>query len=125
MRPLGKPALFVVLYILFLIPTYLLPYFGSNSAAIYAVGAAAGEIPPQLIIHFLALLALVLIALGRGKAIGKLWLVIFPILAAFFDLVPGMSSVPLVVTVLHILAITLGLTLAPKPVPETPTPGTR
>ena len=45
----------------------------------------------------------------RGGLIDKRWLVIFPILAAFFDLVPGFNWIPLVPTVMHLLAIILAV----------------
>jgi hypothetical protein len=38
-----------------------------------------------------------------------MWLVIFPILAAVFDLFPGLSAIPLIPTVMHLLAIILGV----------------
>ena len=48
-KVLGNPVVFVLLYILFMLPTYYLPYVGSDSALIGAlgqVGAAAGDANP-------------------------------------------------------------------------------
>jgi hypothetical protein len=122
MHFLGKTAPFAVLYVLFMLPTYLLPFLGSNWTAMYATGAGAGKFPPATLLHAAALLILITLAFARGRVIGKTWLVMFPILAAVFDLMPGLSSVPLVVSALHILVIILGLALAPKPVVSAPSP---
>lgn len=43
----------------------------------------------------------------RGAFVGKVWLVIFPILAMVFDLIPGLSAIPLIPTVINLLAIIL------------------
>ncbi len=107
---LGNPVLFVVVYVLFMLPTYYLPYVGSNSAAINAVtiGADVG-MNPAFWLHLASLLVLVAAAWFRGALVDKKWLIIFPILAAVFDLAPGLSWIPLVPTVMHLLAIILGV----------------
>lgn len=106
----GNPALFAILYILLMIPTYWLPYMGSNSAALNATGSAAGVgMNPAFWPHLGALALLVGVAWMRGKPIGKTWLVIFPILALVFDLTPGLNFIPLVPTVMHLMAIILGV----------------
>ncbi len=108
-KALGNTVVFVVLYILFMIPTYVLPYLGSNSSLINAAGAASGVgMNPAFWIHLLSLLVLVALAWFRGANIGKTWLIIFPILALTFDLIPGLSSIPLIPTIMHLLAIILG-----------------
>jgi hypothetical protein len=67
-----NPVFFVIGYAVFLIPTYILPYFGSNSIAINTVGAASGAgLKPALYIHIDALAVLVLILWLRGKLINK------------------------------------------------------
>lgn len=107
---LGNTAVFVVLYIVFLIPTYLLPYMGSNSFVMNAAGVSTGSgINPAFWPHLASLIFLVVITWFRGTNIDKNWLLIFPILALVFDLVPGLSSIPLVPTVMHLLAIILGV----------------
>ena len=102
---------FVLLYIVLMLPTYFLPYLGSNSAVWQGSAAAANEaiLHWPLWIHLFCLLALMLVAWIRGKSIGKRWLVIFPILAALFDMIPGINLIPLVPTVMHLLAIILGV----------------
>ena len=103
-------ALFVVGYILLMIPTYILPYLGSNSYAVHiAAGAAGMFMHPGFWLHFAALSGLIAIAWFRGARVEKQWLVVFPVLALVFDLAPGLNMVPMVPTVLHLLAIILGV----------------
>ena len=97
----GNTVIFVVIYIVFMIPTYLLPYLGSNS---FVLGLSPFFWP-----HLISLIVLVTVTWFRGSNIDKKWLVIFPILALVFDLVPGLSSVPFVPSVMHLLAIILGV----------------
>jgi hypothetical protein len=107
---LGHTAIFVGLYLVFMIPTYILPYMGSNSSIINAAGAANGiGMNPVFWLHLASLIILVILVWFRGINIDKKWLLIFPILALVFDLVPGLSSIPLVPTVMHLLAIILGV----------------
>jgi hypothetical protein len=109
MKILGNAVVFVILYILFMLPTYYLPYVGSNSSLVNAVGVAgdAGMLP-AFWLHLGSLMVLVTVTWFRGALIDKKWLIIFPILAAVFDLAPGLSSIPLVPTIMHLLAIILG-----------------
>lgn len=105
----STPA-FVVAYLLLMVPTYILPYFGSNSSLVNAVSAAVGwgfTIPWFLHAWCLAMLAV--LAWVRGRWIHKAYLPVFAILAAVFDMTPGLSMVPLIPTVMHILAIVLGV----------------
>lgn len=105
-----NPAIFTVLYIVFMVPTYMLPYMGSNSSVLNASGVSAGiGMNPMFWLHLLALAILIALTWFRGGNVAKVWLVIFPILALIFDLVPGLSSIPLVPTVMHLLAIILGV----------------
>ena len=110
MKFLGNAVMFVILYFLFMVPTYLLPYMGSNSAVLNAAGTAAGAgLSPLFWYHLGSLVVLCVVAWLRGALIEKSWLIIFPILAALFDLMPGLSYVPHVPTVMHIFVIILGV----------------
>lgn len=110
MKVLGNAAVFVILYILFMLPTYYLPYLGSNSAVIGTIGVAADAgINPAFWPHAGALLVLIVVTWFRGAFADKKWLAIFPILAAIFDLGPGINSIPFVPTIMHLLAIILGV----------------
>ena len=100
---------FVVGYLVFMVPTYVLPYLGSNSAIVGTIGAAFGRGPtPQFWLHFWCLVMLVLVTSIRAKNIGKGWLTIFPALAVFFDMVPVLNLIPLVPTVMHLFALVFG-----------------
>ena len=115
---LGNAPVFVILYILFMIPTYYLPYVGSNSAVIGATAAAADAgVLPAFWMHLGSLLVLIVITFFRGSLVDKKWLVIFPILATVFDLVPGLNLIPFIPTVMHLLAIIMGVA-ARKPAPQ-------
>ncbi|MAG96772.1 MAG: hypothetical protein QF797_11530 [Alphaproteobacteria bacterium] len=113
MRFIENTAAFVVLYIVLMIPTYLLPYLrfatGIGLAVEGEADAAAGASLGLLAVQLVFLVILIAITWFRGNFMAKKWLVIFPILATVFDLVPGLSAVPLVPTVLHLLAIILGV----------------
>jgi len=109
-KALGNAPVFVIAYILFMLPTYYLPYVGSNSAVIGALGAASGAgVNPAFWIHFGAMLVLCFLCWVRGAYVDKSWLIVFPILATVFDFVPGLSAIPLIPTVMHLLAIILGV----------------
>lgn len=105
---LGSVVLFVILYILFMIPTYLLPMLGSNSAVGMAA-AATVAVTPQLLAHFVCLLVLLVLTLLRGLAVGRVWMIIFPILVFVFEFVPVLNWIPLVPTLLHIATIVIGV----------------
>jgi len=108
-RILANGPVFVVLYLILMIPTYLLPYLGSNSAVISGAGVAAGQgFYPLFWLHLICLLALCVLAYLRGALVGKTWLVVLPIIALIFDLVPVLNFIPLVPTVMHILTLILG-----------------
>lgn len=118
MKKLANPMVFAVVYILFMLLTYILPYFGSNSAAAGVfgqLGAAAGGqdasagISPQFWLHLFSLMILIAVTWVRGSFIKKNWLVIFPAIATIFDLMPALNIIPLVPTVMHLFAIILGV----------------
>ncbi len=110
MRAIFKESVgFVIGYLILMAPTYFLPYLGSNSAIVGAVGVAVGRgFTPQFWLHLWCLIMLVLVTSIRAKNVGKGWITIFPGLAVFFDLVPVLNLIPLVPTVLHLFALVLG-----------------
>nr|MDP2192884.1 hypothetical protein [Rhodoferax sp.] len=100
---------FVSAYLVLMIPTYVLPYFGSNSFLVNGLGAGLGRgMTPMWWTHAWFLVMLIVIGSVRGKLIGKRYLMLFPALATVFDLVPGMNLVPLIPTLMHLTAIILG-----------------
>lgn len=90
---MSNSILFVFAYILFMLPTYYLPYLGSNSAVVNsAVAASGGGLSPTFLLHALALIILVAIAWARGKAFFKSWLPGISVAAALFDILPGLTG---------------------------------
>ena len=109
-KALGNAPVFVVAYVLFMLPTYYFPYLGSNSAIVGALGAASGAgVNPTFWLHLGALLVLCFLCWARGAYVGKGWLIIFPVLALVFDLAPGLSAIPMIPTFMHLLAIIMGV----------------
>ena len=109
-RVLVNPVFFVIGYTVFMIPTYILPYVGSNSSVLNTLGAASGAgLNPALYVHVAALAVLVLISWLRGKLINKGWLGALPLAASMFDLLPGLSLIPMIPSVLHVVTIVLGV----------------
>lgn len=115
---LQSSGAFIGIYIVLMIPTYILPYFGSNSVIANGAGAivdaASGgktsmftHIP--FLLHALFLVALCVVSFIRGSLISKKWLLVFPLVALICDLTPGLSAIPFIPSILHILAIVLGV----------------
>lgn len=106
----ANTVMYVVGYTVLMMPTYFLPYLGSNSSVVQSASAAAGAGGYVLLLIHLAFLAcLVALAWARGKVIDKGWLIGLPIAAAMFDILPGLSLIPLAPTFLHLGAIVAGV----------------
>lgn len=109
LQTISHPASFFVLYALAMIPTYILPYFGSNSSVLNATGAALGTgALPQFWVHLTFLYILAALAWVRGGLIGRSWLPVLPVLAAVFDMTPGFNWVPLAPTAFHVATLIVG-----------------
>ena len=119
-KALGNAPVFVVAYIIFMLPTYFLPYAGSNSLILHGIDAASGSgsLNFAFWLHMGSMLILCFLCWVRGAYVSKAWLIIFPILAIVFDFVPGLSAIPLVPTVMHLLAIILGVVGAKVPLQQ-------
>ena len=115
-----KTILYVLLYLMFLVPTYALPYAGSNAYMTVLSGLEAvresGPLPDEaaemfgvaagaFLAHLSCLLALFLLVLALVP--GK-WIAVLPVTAATFDMVPFLNWIPLVPTAMHLLALVLG-----------------
>jgi len=123
MKLFNNAAVYVISYLVLMVPTYILPYFGSNSALIGAASAAAGVGSyPLFWLHAMFLFALCVIAWARGGCVKKNWLAVLPGLATFFDLMPGFSWIPLLPTGLHVAAIITGAVSKPSSQGESPVP---
>ena len=109
MHLLRRGSIFLAAYLVLLIPTYVLPYFGSNSyvaTGIFVFGGAG--LLPQTWIHIGLLLAIVLITWLRGAYAAKAWIAVLPVLAGLTDLAPGFNLVPLLPSLFHALAMIFG-----------------
>jgi hypothetical protein len=110
LKLIANAPTYVVLYLLFMVPTYLLPYVGSNSAALNAYGKSVGiGFNPAFWWHLVLLLILCVLAWARGSYVAKTWLIVFPIIASVFDLIAGLNLVPFVPTFMHLCAIIVGV----------------
>ena len=119
MKIFEKTPVFVVLYLLAMLPTYVLPYLGSNSSAVQSIGIASehpggGNVGSLFLAHLVCLMFLMFITWAKGKSNARGWIVIFPVMAAVFDLLPGLSLIPLAPTLMHVLAIIFGARGQPK-----------
>lgn len=99
------PATFFICYVLALIPTYILPYFGSNSLIVSGLLTST-----PFWLHLSALYVSIVIAWFRGRLIRRSWLPVFPAIAAAFDVAPGLNWIPLIPTALHVATLIMGVT---------------
>ncbi len=106
--PSGLGARFFIAYAVTLIPTYVLPYFGSNSLLVNGLASGAGGMPVQFWWHISCYAVLMFLAFIRGARISRVWLVAFPLLSAIFDLMPVINNIPLAPTVFSIAALYIG-----------------
>jgi hypothetical protein len=102
---ISNPVIFFVFYLLLAIPTYILPYFGSNSLIVHSFVSAAGASNPFFWLHVFCVTGLVVITWWRGFVIKSSWIAVFPFFAGIFDLVPGFTLFFLLPTLMHVLAI--------------------
>lgn len=98
---------FLLLYGLALPLTYVLPYFGSNS--LLATIGTGGLTLIGTLVHLLCFGVMIIAAVTRGPVIGKSALWAFPVIALIFDFVPLLSAIPFVPTVMHVIALVIGL----------------
>lgn len=106
---LKSPPLYVICYIFLMFPSYALPYLGSNSSILNAALAAGdGRMNPVFWLHLGSLVALCTLCWVRSVHNFKAWLPAVPAVAAAFDLLPILSSIPLAPSALHAFAIVAG-----------------
>jgi len=123
-----KPVKYAIFYFICIIPPYFLTLLGSNE---WLYRNLYHKVPPigysfsgtglwLFVWHLLFLGLLCLLAWRRGKAIQKIWLVIFPIIATVVQLAPfPMIETPyhlafplyvrLIPIMMHICAIVIGV----------------
>lgn len=116
---------FFCLYMLFVLPTYYLPYVGSNSSVLNALGAAVGlGLSPQFWTHVACLFVLLIITWLRGCSINKQWIAVFPAIGGIFDMTPGLNLIPLLPTAMHLCALIMGVRGSTQPVESIKVPFT-
>jgi hypothetical protein len=106
---MSSTPVFVVLYLLFMLPTYILPWVGSNATLLPSLLGETAAGKPYFWLHLLALAALIAIAWFRGQTKGKPWLILFPVAAAVFDLTPGLTWILFVPTIMHVMTLVFGI----------------
>lgn len=113
---LGSAPVFAGLYVVFMLPSYFLKSVVSFS------DLPINHLNFALAIDVVCAAFLVFLTVARGKSVGKMWLVVFPLVGTSVDLAPyvllfisetfaldlAMHKVPFVPTVLHVLAIVVG-----------------
>jgi len=103
-KAFANNTIFVVSYILLMLPTYYLPLASAASAS-----HSPNILHIQWMVVLCALLALCWICVVRGALIGKQWLVALPAVAIAFEFIPRLSAIPYVSSSYHLLAIIIGI----------------
>lgn len=111
-KAITTTAYFIALYVAVLTMTYILPYFGSNS--LLALGLTNGLTFLWSILHLTALVFLVFITFKRARFVNKEWLWYLPLTAAFFDMLPVLSSIPFIPTLFHLGTLAAVIVYAEK-----------
>ena len=109
---LGNPVVFALVYFVLMLSTYALPYFRSTFAVASVLAGSQSMFNGAaflLGLQVAALAAMAGITFVRGGITGRAWIVIFPLLALVFDIVPILSLIPFVPTVMHLIAIVMGV----------------
>jgi signal transduction histidine kinase len=113
-KALNNAAIFVMTYIVFMLPTYFLPYLRTSSSAFYGFedAASANAFNYPFFIHLACMIILCWICYVRGAMIGKSWLFFLPMVAFAFEFISKLSAIPYVPSMYHVLAIVVGATSA-------------
>lgn len=108
----GNPIVFVLVYIALMLSTYVLPYFRSTLGIASVLAGSQSMFNGAtflLMLQVVALAFMSVIVFVRGGITGRSWIVIFPVLALVFDIVPILSLIPFVPTLMHLLALVMGV----------------
>lgn len=105
-KALANTTVFIVTYVLLMIPAYLTYVDSSSTISSGSLGMNMVTLP--LLLHMGSMLMLCYICFIRGKLIGKSWLGCIPLIAIAFEFLPALSAIPLVPSVYHLLAIVIG-----------------
>jgi hypothetical protein len=97
---------FLIIYLIFMVLTYLWR-FAFVGAAFEDGADIEGMGNTMNVLMFLSYAIMAYVAYSRGKAIGKGYLIAFPIVGAVFDLI--LIFIPFVPTIMNIITIVLGM----------------
>ncbi|HBA08293.1 MAG TPA: hypothetical protein DCW48_00990 [Methylotenera mobilis] len=112
-KTLDNAAIFVTTYIVFMLPTYVLPYLRTSPASLHGLDdAGANVFSFTFFIHLASMILLCWVCLVRGAMVGKNWLFLLPVVAFAFEFISKLSVIPFIPTMYHILAIIVGATSA-------------
>ena len=111
-KALENTSIFVGAYLVVMGLTYLLSSLGSADLVVQSLdGVTSPDTAVSLLplfLHICAIIALLWISLVRGMAIGKEWIVLLPMVAFAFNFIPKLSTIPIVPSAYHLLAIVIG-----------------
>ncbi len=115
----SNPAGYAIFYVCLAVPTYIIPWIkpGVMSKAAEASGYANGAsavASVYTVIQLCLFAGLVWAAHVRGQKTNKSYLKYFALTAGVFDLVPLLSFIPLVPSVMHAMCMGMGLSDQPK-----------
>ncbi|MBC7420118.1 MAG: hypothetical protein H7328_05270 [Bdellovibrio sp.] len=119
----SNPAGYSIFYVCLAVPTYIIPWIKpgplSKAAEASGYGKGASSASTVYTIIQIALFAgLVYGAHVRGQKTNKPYLKYFALAAGAFDLLPYLTYIPFVPSVMHALGIGMGLTDQPKVVEQ-------
>lgn len=106
-----QPAIYLTSYLVAILLTYILPYWGSNAWSLKQVAHATNSDTSSFAIfftiHLVVYLFMGVLTAIAGKNTNKMWLVGFPIMAGIFDLAPTLNLIPLIPSILNIVALVI------------------
>ncbi|WP_232415377.1 MULTISPECIES: GreA/GreB family elongation factor [Methylotenera] len=108
-KALSSTKVFVGSYVFFMMLTYYLAQLGAQSPFLQGLDVAGASVYNfPFFLHLSAMLILLWICFVRGAIIGERWLVLLPMVVFAFELIPKLSTIPVVPTIYHLLAIVVG-----------------
>jgi hypothetical protein len=110
-KPLfGYTLVFLLVYLLFMVPLAFSPNLGE--IPLQKLGLLIGGPMMNSFLLFVgSQMALVLVGLLRGLAIGKVWYVFMPILAVGASFAPGLELLPFIAVIAHGISLVIGIGL--------------
>lgn len=99
---------FLIIYLVFMIPTYFWRFAVIGSAIDESNTTSADDLENAMyLLMFLSYAVMARVTYSRGKAIGKTYIASFPIVGFVFDMI--LPFIPFVPTVMNIITIVLAM----------------